>query len=275
MPLETDLSVILTAHDETLVSGPTLAAVDASIATAEAAGITVERLIALDNATPETRAWFGQARFSQWDRRVMSEGDLGRVRNAIVPQTRGRYIAFLDADDLFSENWLREGVLALRREEEAGRRAIAHPELNWLFDGAHSVFMKPDLDDPIYSPWHFYFMNYYDSLCMTPREAHFQHPYVHRDIPAGLSFQDWQFSIETIAAGWHHVSAKNTIIFKRRRDNSLVTESQARRALVRAQPSMQIDKVDTLGRDKPDRKALSEAPAPRAHASPGARQTRA
>ena len=40
----------------------------------------------------------------------MHEGDLGRVRNALVPRATGRYIAFLDADDLFSENWLAEGL---------------------------------------------------------------------------------------------------------------------------------------------------------------------
>jgi glycosyltransferase involved in cell wall biosynthesis len=255
-----DLSVIVTVHDETLVAGPSMAAVEASIAAAEAAGIVVERVMTLDNATPEAAAWFGQARFDHWDRHVMEEGDLGRVRNAVLPRTQGRFIAFLDADDLFSESWLREGVQALRRAEEAGQRAIAHPELNWLFDGAHSVFVKPDLDDPLYSPWHFYFMNYYDSLCMAPRAAHLEHPYVHRDIPAGLSFQDWQFSIETIAAGWHHLAARNTIIFKRRRDNSLVTESRARRALVRAQPSMRIDRVDGLGRPAPDRETPSGGP---------------
>jgi glycosyltransferase involved in cell wall biosynthesis len=208
-------------------------------------------VIALDCATPQTRAWFCQPALSHWRVLDLDKGDLGRARNHVVPLTRGRFIAFLDADDLFSPNWLCEGVKRLQALSDQGIRAIVHPELNWLFDGAQGVFCKPDQDDPLFVPQYFYFMNYYDSLCLAPREAHLQHPYVHRDIPAGLSFQDWQFAIETMAAGWRHVSAKDTSIFKRRRDASLVTESRARRALVRMLPAMRIDQVADLGRCDP------------------------
>lgn len=238
-----------------------MSAADAAIACAEKAGITVERIIALDKATDATKAWFGQPAFDAWDRQVMEEGDLGRVRNAIVPRTKGRFIAFLDSDDLFSENWLREGVLRLREAEAAGERAIAHPELNWLFDGTHSVYYKPNQSDPLFSPYYFYTMNYYDSLCMCPREAHLEFPYVHRDIPNGLSFQDWQFSIETMAGGWTHVNAPDTIIFKRRRDESLVTQSRARRAMVRALDPMAIDRVAELGRMTKTPSSGQDAPA--------------
>ncbi len=247
MVTQIDLSVVLTAHDETLVSGPTVSSANAAITMAEAAGITVERLIVLDRPTDATKAWFGQAALDPWDRRTLDQGDLGLARNEIVPLTKGRYIAFLDADDLFSENWLVRGIGRLRQAESAGIRAIVHPEVNWLFDGTTSVFSLPEQDDPLFTPYYFYFMNYYDSLCMAPREAHLDHPYVSRDIPAGLSFQDWQFSIETMAAGWTHLNAPDTIIFKRRRDESLVTESRARRSLVRQVAAMAIDTVGGLG----------------------------
>ncbi len=244
-----ELSVVLTAHDETLVCGPTLASANDAIAAAEDAGIKVERIVALDKATADTRQWFEHNAADSWTLLDFDEGDLGRVRNAVVPRTKGRFIAFLDADDLFSRNWLRAAVERLRADSAMGRRSIAHPELNWLFDGGHSVFFKPEQDDALFAPQHFYFMNYYDSLCMAPREAFLEHPYVARDIPAGLSFQDWQFSIETMAAGWHHASVKNTIIFKRRRDSSLVSESRTRRALIRQLECMAIDRVSDLGAD--------------------------
>jgi hypothetical protein len=83
---------------------------------------------------------------------------------------------------------------------------------------------------------------------MAPREAHLQVPYVHRDISNGLSFQDWQWGIETMAAGWEHVAVKDTIIFKRRRDASLVTESLGRRAIVRGLEAMAIDRVAGIHR---------------------------
>lgn len=259
------LSVIVTAHNETLVCGPTMASADAAIACAQDAGFIVERIIALDNATPATTEWFHQSRFDHWTRITFTEGDLGRVRNTVVPLSKGKYIAFLDSDDLFSQTWLREGMRKLQDADDADEKVIVHPELNWLFDGAHAVFLKPDQTDPLFSPYHFYSMNYYDSLCMTPRAAHLEFPYVHRDIPGGLSFQDWHFSIETMAGGWTHVAAQNTIIFKRRRDDSLVTESRARRAIVRQIDAMAVDKIDDLAliespRKKIDDPALIEPP---------------
>lgn len=249
VPGSPDLTVIVTAHDETVVSGPSMLAADAAVRHARAAGFTVETLVVLDSATPRCRAFFMQPALDHWQRIEMAERDLGRVRNAIVPRSRGRHIAFLDADDLFSENWLTEGIRSLDAAAAEGRRAIAHPELNWLFDGGKSVFVKPAQDDPLFTPIYFYLSNYYDSLCMAPRAAHLEIPYVHRDIPNGLSYQDWQFSIETMAAGWHHLVARDTVIFKRRRDASLVTESSARRSIVRQLEPMAIDRVRGLGRD--------------------------
>ncbi|HET8605213.1 MAG TPA: glycosyltransferase family A protein [Marmoricola sp.] len=243
----TDLTLVVTAHDETAVCGPTMVAADLAVEEAVRQGHTVQRVIALDAATEETHAYFHQPRFDHWERWVMQEGDLGRVRNALLPRTEGRYIAFLDADDLFSENWLAEGITRLKLAEESGEKAIAHPELNVIFDGTRSVLRNVDQDSTLFTPHLFYVRNYYDSLCMAPREAHLEVPYVHRDIPNGLSYQDWQFSIETMSRGWRHVVVPDTLIFKRRRDFSLVVESKTRRSIVRVLPEMMIDRVRSLG----------------------------
>ena len=82
---------------------------------------------------------------------------------------------------------------------------------------------------------------------MAPREAHLEIPYVTRDVPNGLSYQDFQFTIETLAADWRHIVVRDTIIFKRRRDVSLVTESNTRKSIVRALPAMAIDRIRDLG----------------------------
>ena len=149
---------------------------------------------------------------------------------------------------MFSENWLAEGIARLDEAEKAGERVIVHPELNIFFDGLNSVLVNIDQTSPLFTPHYFYFRNYYDSLCMAPREAYLEHAYVSRDIPNGLSFQDFQFSIETMGSGWEHVVAPDTIIFKRRRDVSLVTESSGRKSIVRALPEMAIDRIRDLGR---------------------------
>ncbi len=242
----TDLTLIVTAHSETLVSGPTMASADLAVAAARDAGYTVQTIIALDQATESTREWFQQDDFDHWERWEMHEGDLGRVRNALVPRTDGRYIAFLDADDLFSENWLVKGLRDLEAARERGERAIAHPEVIMTFDGVIGLNQNVDQRSPLFTPYFLYMRNAYDSLCLTPREAHLTVPYVHRDIAKGLSWQDWQFAIETMSRGWEHVVVRDTVIFKRRRDFSLMVESAGRKSLIRSLPEMAIDRVRDL-----------------------------
>jgi hypothetical protein len=166
----------------------------------------------------------------------------------LVPQTSGRFIAYLDADDLFSENWLVEGLAVLTAAEGRGERIIAHPEVNIVFDGGKYLWQNVDQDSPLFTPHYMYVRNCYDSLCLTPREAHLAVPYVQRDVPNGLSFQDWQFAVETMARGWKHVVVRDTIIFKRRRDFSLVVESRDRQSIIRSLPEMAIDRICYLTR---------------------------
>ena len=247
---ETDLSLVVTAHSETLVCGPTMASADRAVAAARDAGYRVQTIIALDKATEKTRDYFAQPDFDHWERWDMDEGDLGRVRNAIAPRTDGRYIAYLDADDLFSENWLAKGLRTVESARERGEHVIAHPEVIITFDGALGMHQNIDQSSPLFTPYFLYMRNAYDSLCLTPREAHLEVPYVHRDIPNGLSWQDWQFAIETMSRGWQHVLAPDTIIFKRRRDFSLMVESAGRKSLVRSLPEMAIDRVRDLARSR-------------------------
>jgi hypothetical protein len=246
----TDLTLIVTAHDETAVCGPTMRSADLAVAAARTEGLTVQTVIGLDRATDATTSYFRQSRFDHWERWEYDEGDLGRVRNAMIPRTDGRLIAFLDADDLFSENWLVDAVGVLDAAAERGERAIAHPELNMVFDARQVVAVNLPDDSPLFTPYYLYVRHCYDSLCMAPREAHLELPYVSRDVPNGLSYQDFQFTIESLDAGWRHLVVPDTIIFKRRRDFSLVTESTHRRSIVRSLPAMAIDRVRDLGRTR-------------------------
>src|SRR5262249_23805249 len=142
----------------------------------------------------------------------------------------GRWIAILDADDLVSENWF----LAAARRLAMGDKVIVHPELNWLFDAAISVLVKPDQDGPMFAPHYFSLVNYYDALCIGPREAWVDHPSPPRAIKDGFAFEDWQWAIETMVSGFLHVVEKDTIVFKRRRDTSQTYESKNNFASIRS-----------------------------------------
>jgi len=244
-----DLTVAVTAHSETLIAGPTMRSAEAAICVAEAAGLRVERLIGLDAPSADCRAFFTQPAFAAWNIAELKVRDLGLARNELVEIATGRWIAFLDADDLFSENWLVGAAQRLAQAEEAGDKVIVHPEINWIFDTAQFVLVKPAQDDPIFTPYYFYFGNYYDSLCMAQRATIREAPYGPRDVKNGFGYEDWQWNIETMGAGWRHVIAKDTIVFKRRRETSLVVELDQLGSLIPTLEPMAIDRINDLGRN--------------------------
>ena len=47
----TDLTLIVTAHNETTVCGPTMTSADVAVEAARAAGYSVQTIVALDQAT--------------------------------------------------------------------------------------------------------------------------------------------------------------------------------------------------------------------------------
>ncbi|WP_299819786.1 glycosyltransferase [uncultured Jannaschia sp.] len=244
-PPEVDLSLLLTVHAETLVAGPTMRSAEAALARVEARGYRVERLMGLDAAGAATRAYMAQPAFARWTRHDLDLRDQGQARNALVRAARGRWIALLDADDLFSENWL-EAALARLAGPEAGR-AIVHPEAMWQFDKSQTIYTNPDQSAAHFSPWHFAMQNYYDALCVAPRAAWLEVPYADRDVARGYAYEDWQWGVETMAAGWRHVVARDTVIFKRRRDVSQSRESRERRVTIRPVASLAIDAISGLG----------------------------
>jgi hypothetical protein len=236
--MSTDLTVIVTVHDETAVCGPTMRAADLAVESARERGMSVQTVLCLDAATEATTTYFHQPHFDHWERRVLPEDDRGKVSNALAADCDGRYLAFLSADDLCSENWLAEGVVALDAAAGRGEQAIAHPELNVVFDGQKMVRLNIDQDSPLFTPHFLCFGDYYDSPCIAPREAHLEHAH-----------QNVEFTIETMRSGWRHIVVKDTIIFKRHRELSLGSDPDtARRApLAGALPAMAIDRIRNLG----------------------------
>ena len=245
--MTTDLTLVVTAHDETAVCGPTMRSADLAVAAARRAGRRVQTVVALAAPTEATRRYFAQPRFDHWERRDLDERDPSAVRNAVVRESDGRFTAFLAADGLISENWLVEGAAALLEAADRGVRAIAHPELTVAFDAARSVLVSVPQDSPVFTAHHLYAGHCYGGTCLAPREAHLAAPYAGTDPGGGSVDPDLRFTIETLDAGWQHIVVRDTIGFERRRDESPAAPRPARAPLVAALPGMAIDRVRRLG----------------------------
>lgn len=241
-----DLTVAVSAHNEGIVAGPTMISVEAAIARVESRGITVERIVGLDNPTDDCEEFFTQDALSKWTLHRFTFSDPFLSRNALCNAATGRWIAFIDADDLISENWFDEAIRILQQNGESNENIIVHPELNWIFGGANSIFAKISQDDDMFNPYYFYNANYFDMMSVYPLSVARSLPYQSRDIDHGFGYQDWQWNVQTMAAGWKHKVAPDTIIFKRRRADSVSVQNSQKKAVIRALDELSIGKIQHL-----------------------------
>ncbi len=248
-----DLTLALTVHSETHVAGPTLLSIKDALHSLTQAGFTSETLVGFDSAPDNVSRFIRQGMQDHpQDVRFFDYCNLdqGATRNALAQAARGHCLAFVDADDLVSENWLRNAVALVYQLERDGQSPIIHPELNWQFDGINHVYSNPAQSDPFFSGHVMAIANYYDAMCVGPTRLWQELPFAERDLENGFALEDYQWFVEATDRGWHHAVAPGTIVFKRRRDTSQHRNSSAAKALIRAIPALAIDRIRHLGRKK-------------------------
>ena len=219
-----NVSAIIMGHHEGIMAGISLRSLLAAVHAAQNEGISTEIMVVLDKPDQATRDVFGDADKEGWKMIETNYGEHGKARNHAIKMAKGEYIAFLDGDDLWSENWL---VAAYAMCCTLPGEIIAHPELDWFFGENNNLFFIADQADPYFEPALLRFTNYWDALCMAPREAHIQHPYPDRDIDRGIAYDDWHWNCETLDAGFIHRIVSQTIHFKRRRSGSQTIKASA------------------------------------------------
>src|SRR4051812_33352768 len=126
------ISVIVTAHRESLLIHRTLKSIYASIELAERANIPCELVVVLDRGDQETRRYIHQFPTQRHRTIEIDVGDPGMARNIGAQHVRGKYVAYLDGDDLFCPRWL---LLAYQYAEKVSLpRLILHAEYNAYFE---------------------------------------------------------------------------------------------------------------------------------------------
>lgn len=240
-PLPIDVTAILTVHAEGIMAGMSFRSLMDAADYAQSRGLVIEVIVVMDNPDRFTLEVFGDVEEMPNVRAVKTNfGDQGKVRNQGVQEARGKYVAFLDGDDLWSENWLyRAGAFA----KEQGDNAIVHPEFNWFFGGISSILIGMDQDHDWFQEDYFRFGNYWDAMCLTSRSVHLQYPYCERNIEEGFAYEDWHWNCITMDAGCRHLVVPTTIHFKRRRERSQTSEASATRAVTPYLPYNKYEKV--------------------------------
>ena len=216
-----DLTVAITAHNEGLVAHKTMRSILEATRKLREKKISYEILVHIDNGDKETIKYFETYKNIDYISVYKNNfGDLGSSRNFLVKEAAGKYISFLDADDLVSDNWL---FAAYKTLKESSSEIVVHPEavLNFGLNVPSVLTMQKDSREEKEDALVMIGENRWCSVVMGEKNTFLRVPY-HR-LGNGYGYEDYIFNAETTKLRILHKIAKGTVLFYRRSNNSMLS----------------------------------------------------
>ncbi len=208
-----DISCVVTFHAEGLLAHKTLASIARAIRFVSDASIKVELVVVADRANQETLSYLERCKWLPAGTRILhtEHGDPGLARNEGIQAACGEYVAILDGDDLYSQDWLLE-ALRLNRTNPS---FVVHPDYNIYFGAERTISRHPDQRDASFRSWQLLTENAWTALCFARREVFITKSYAPTPPSSGFGYEDWHWNCDAIAAGLIHVVAPGTAHFIR------------------------------------------------------------
>jgi glycosyltransferase involved in cell wall biosynthesis len=234
------ISVVVTSHRESLLIHRTLKSVYDSIERAEQANIPCELIVVLDRSDDETRRYVDRFPIQRHRTVEVDFGDPGLARNAGAQKATGKYVAYLDGDDLFCPQWLTSAYKYA--ENSRVPRLVLHPEYNAYFESINCLVQYGGCPKPGFSPLGLAIVNYWTSIIFLKRAMLADAAFPGLDPASGFGYEDWHVVAEQIGLGAEVHTVPGTCNFVRRKHfNSVLTRHSQSKALL--PPSRLLDPI--------------------------------
>ena len=239
-----DLTAIITAHSEGLLAHKTMKSVFEALKKVEEAGYTYEIIIHIDTGDSETKKYFSRYEDNKKIRIFENRfGDSGPSRNFALEKAEGKYVAFLDGDDLISDNWYVEAIKTIKSTKE---EVVVHPEaiLTFGINQQKVLTLQKDSGDAEKDTLVLLGENKWCSVLVAKREVVTKIPY--QKMGAGYGHEDYVFNINALEKGVCHKIARGTVLFYRRSDKSRLSLSNKENSIIPYMDYFDFERVKNL-----------------------------
>ncbi|MBR5389231.1 glycosyltransferase [Candidatus Saccharibacteria bacterium] len=249
---KTILTIGVTAHAEGALAHKTIRSIFAALEELDTEKYPYEIIVHIDNGDEPTNNYFDQYKNDKRFKIIHSSfKDLGMSRNCIAQHAKGKYISFLDADDMLSSNWY---VSALKRIEESPEPIMIHPNIQFNFGaGTRPEFTwRKDSYEKFEDAIILAGVNRWCSAIMGPTEIFRKYPYMKTE--RGYGYEDYNLNSNTVGHGVKHMVAPETVMFYRQKaEGSLLTSSNTEHVIQPYVSLLDIDYFKSIPKDEVDK----------------------
>jgi len=215
-----------------------------------------EIILVCDAVTKEISDWLDATELGDVHIEHIACRDLGTARNFAASIAKGKYISYLDGDDLWGYLWLKQAYEYA--ENMPHQRFFLHPELNIFFGKEQMMHRHVSDDSPQFDAKGMVQYNEYSALAFAPLALIKEFPYMRAE--HGLAYEDWCANVRTMGAGVNHRCVpKSAHMLRLKLDQtSLAARSGAKNGVI---PRMELfDRRDlpNATAQPPERAAISD-----------------
>lgn len=228
LPTEFEVSIIINAHKEGEILIETINSAIKAAETCLKNNVSYEIILILDNCDDKTLHVINKFKNRNFKIVEVNEKDLGLSRNHGIKHAKGKYIAFLDGDDLWCDDWL---IKAYQAAQNDRRQIIWHPQTNIYFGTKNFIYNHIDMEEPAFDLYNLLERNLWTALSFGERGVFANFPFPKTNLEKGVGFEDWSLYQIMIENGVIHKVVPDTQHYIRTKEQSLLQQTKSNDAM--------------------------------------------